>query len=216
MSTCKYCNMEITSDGDFCGNCGFVKFYEEEDAFKRLMKQFKYIFTNPVAFIRSSRLVNPIFTGVTAMMIILIELIIIKGMGRKLRLDIPAMNAILFTLGIVVTESLFMFGIVKGIFKKNVEFMAFINLTLSIQLISIIINIVGGILGVSIDPLAFTIVSVFGSIVSLLLMYQGIKDFVQADVIVHLVTIIGSLAGTSLVIFFVLKAMLKNALRYIF
>ena len=216
MNKCKHCNTEITNDGDFCGNCGFINFYEEEDIFKRLMKQFKYIFTNPVTFIRTSRLANPIFTGFIAIMIILIELIIIKGMGRKLNLDVPAVYAILITLGITAVEALFMVIIVNGIFKKNINFMAFLNLTLSVQLNYIIINIIGAILGVSITPYLFTIFSVFGIIISLLLMYQGIKDFVQADVIAHLVTIIGSFSGTALIIFVVVKMLLKNALRSIF
>ncbi|MDF2700932.1 MAG: hypothetical protein K0Q49_2496 [Haloplasmataceae bacterium] len=216
MNNCFYCGKELTEEGDFCGNCGLIKFYDQEGAGKRLLKQFKYLFTNPVAFIRTSKLVNPIFTGATAIIIILIQLIIIKGMGRKLHLNFEALDTILAILGITVVEAAFMWIIVNGIFKKKVNFMSFLNLTLSIQLISIIINIIGAILGVAITPYLYTIVSTFGAIVSLLLMYQGIKDFVQADLFVYLITIVGSFSGTALVISIVLKSLMRNALRSIF
>lgn len=216
MNYCTHCGKRLTEEGDFCGSCGFIKFYNEEDIAKRLLKQFKYLFTNPVAFIRTGRLVNPIFTAFTALMIILIELIIIKGMGRKLHLDIPVSYAIFSTLAINAVEGLFMGIIVNGIFKKKVNFMAFFNLTLSVQLISIIVNIIGAILGVLITPYLFTIVSVFGAILSLLLMYQGIKDFVQANVFTYLITVVGSLSGTALIISMILNSLVKNAIKSIF
>lgn len=216
MNYCIYCGKELTKDGDFCGNCGLIKFYDDEDAVKRLVKQFKYLFTNPVTFIRTSKLVNPIFTGSTAIIIILIQVIIIKGMGRKLHLDFPVLDVNLITLAINAALAAFMWVIVNGIFKKKVNFISFLNLTLSIQLISIIMNIIGAILGVAITPYLFTIFSVFGAIVSVLLMYQGIKDFVQADVLAYLIIVVGSLSGTALIIFIILKSLMRNALRSIF
>lgn len=216
MSNCKYCNNEMTNDGDFCGKCGFINFNEGEDVTNRLLKQFKYVFTNPVAFIRTSRLINPIFTGSAAGLIAIIEFILIQFLGRKLHLELPALYTIIITLAIAATLALFMFLISHGIYKKNIDFMVCFNLTLSVQLIYSITIFIGGILGTIVSPYLFWAISVLAAIVALLLTYQGIKDCVQADTMKHLITVIGSYAGTSFVIFLILKALFKNALRTIF
>lgn len=213
MEYCKYCKKEMSNDGDFCGNCGAIKFHGGEDISKSMIKQFGYIFTNPVTFIRTSTYANLIFTAFTAMMIILIEFIIIQGMGKKLDIEISSIDAIITTLIITCIFAFCMFGIVKWIFKKNVIFMSFLNLTLSVQLILIITNIIGAILGVIIHPYMFTAFIVFGIIMYLLLIYQGIKDLIKANVMLYLVTIIGSFCGTSFMIFIILRMLLKNALQ---
>lgn len=220
MSNCKYCNKEIMNDGDFCGNCGFINFYHEENASKRLLKQFKYLFINPVAFVRTSILANPIFTGVTAIMIIVIQLITKKVIELNLKsnvknvvaIETSTIYAIIATLVISAIAALFMFGIVKYIFKKNVNYISLFNLTLSIQLISTIINIIGAILGVLITPYLFAIFKGFGMVICLLLMYQGIKDFVNSDIFISLVTLIGSFAGVAVVTVIILKRILENSL----
>lgn len=213
MNNCKYCAKEIMNEGDFCGSCGLIKFSEEESVLKRLIKQFKYIFINPVAFIHTSKLVNPIFTGVTIVMIFLIQLILLRVTGNKYSLFSTASYFIVISVGIAAMESLFMLGISKGIYKKNLNYIPFLNLNLSVQLILCIILISGEILGACISPILFYTLCIFGITVSLLLLYQGIKDFVQANIMIHVVTLIGSFAGTALVIYIILRILAKNALQ---
>lgn len=216
MNTCKYCNTDISYEDNFCSNCGFINFKDTDSIFTRLLTQFKYMFINPVAFIRSTKLVNPIFTSSMALIIILIEALVIKGFSRELRSDISPLNAIFATFIIVAIESFFIFCISKGILKKNVSYFSFINLILGIQLISSILNLIGAFLGYILAPIFFFIISIFISFFTLLLMYQGLKDFLNTNIRIALLTFLSSISGTTLVVFVVLKILLKNALRSIF
>lgn len=216
MEYCKCCKKEVINDGDFCGNCGAIKLNNEVNISQNLIKYYKYMFTNPVTFTRTSAYGDVIFTAFNAIMIILLELIIIIGTGKKLSIRIPAMEAILVTLSLGAILALFMFGMVKGIFKKDAIYMPFLNLAYSVQLIVIVIDIIGAILGVAISSYLFNFFCIFGGIVYLLLMYQGLKDIVKADINLYLATIIGGFSGTALVVIIVLKILIKNAVNSMF
>lgn len=216
MNKCMYCGNEKTEVGDFCGDCGLIRFSEEETALKRLIKQFKYIFINPVAFIHTTKLVNPIFTGVAVTMIFLIQLILLRMTGVKQRLFVTGIYSILIIIGIVAVESLFMFGISKGIYKKDIKYIQFCNLVISVQLISSIIITIARILGVVIHPIIFSVLGIFGVVISLLLLYQGIEDYIRGTVMIHLVIIIGSISGTTLVAYIILSRLMARSLRLLF
>lgn len=215
MSNCKYCQSQVAEEGDFCPNCGFIKFSDQETVSSRILKQLKYIIINPVAFIHSSRLVDPIFSGMMAVIIALVQIITIGGMGKRLGINFPIGYGILVTFAIIAIEAGFLFILSMVIGKKNIKFISFLNLVLAAQVISYFINIVGAILGVVLGVYIFLACALFSSIISLLLMYQGIKEFLENNIKSSILILLGSFLGTGFVVIFIIDILIKQAISSI-
>lgn len=213
MSYCKNCNREIQPGSNFCGSCGFINLRGNGDILNDAITLFKYIFLNPVSFIRTSKVVNTTLTGTILGTIAIMELLFVLLTGKASSVPKAFASTFLITLVIILLEASFLFVLSKLIIKRASSFLHTLNLVIYSEFIFLILSVICYISASILPEYIVICLFVFVRIICTLLMYQGFKELVPADLAASAISFCLSISCTLLIYSIIATEVFKASLR---